>query len=75
MECLVVLYIWVVYGEDKRRKFFLFDLKEVVVLDKEVIYVIGGCVFVINIFLFKCWFYLFNYKKLDNFIFYYKFKL
>lgn len=49
MECLVVLYIWVVYGEDKRRKFFLFDLKEVVVLDKEVIYVIGGCVFDINI--------------------------
>lgn len=75
MECLVVLYIWVVYGEDKRRKFFLFDLKEVVVLDKEVIYVIGGCVFDINIFLFKCWFYLFNYKKLDNYIFYYKFEL
>lgn len=74
LERLAVPHIRAVYGEDKRRKSLLFDPKEAAALDKEAIYAIGGCVFDTNIFLLKCWFHLFNHKKLDNSTFYDKLK-
>lgn len=49
LERLAVPHIRAVYGEDKRRKSLLFDPKEAAALDKEAIYAIGMCVFVINL--------------------------